>query len=394
MRLAIAWHNLRAKPVINGLTVLVVAATLTLMTVVTLLSDGVHTGLVKATEPFDLIAGVKGSPNQLVLSTVFLQDAPIGNVHHEVYENLSRNPLVAAAIPLALGDNYKGHSIVGAGAEIFQHQMKAGQPPWLQLETGRAFSQSFEAVIGAKAARELGLTVGDEFRSIHGALPGGQDHDQPYRVVGILKPVHGPYDQAILVSIDSIWQSHANHESEHQENQAVTAVLIKPKGYSEAMRLYQQFQQNPEGQIVFPAQVIVQLFAILGQGEQITKTITVVITGMGLFIMALSVYWSALSRARERAILRALGASARDILTIIVAESGMLTFLGVMLGWLAGHGIYAALAMAMESKTAIVLSAGFIPGEALLIMGGTLFGLLAGTIPALLTYRMEVTQYL
>lgn len=405
MRLVIAWRNLLAKPVQSGLTVLIVASTIAMLTLMTLLSAGTHNGLVRATEPFDLIVGAKGSPNQLVLNTVFLQDAPIGNISHEIYEEMAVNPLVASTIPLAFGDNYKGYTIVGSGSDIFQHQPKAGQAEWLQLAAGRPFTVPFEAVVGAKAAKKLGLKLGDDFKSAHGFISGDHVHDQAYHVVGILQAVNGPYDQAILVPIESIWLAHEKHEPEleseiaegsheHEQVHDFTAILIKPKGYSEAMRLYQQFQSEPRAQIVFPSQVIVQLFAILGQGESMLKTVAYIVIVMGLMIMALSVYWSALSRVRDRAILRALGASACDIFTIILAESTLLTILGVMVGILTGHGIYSLLVKAMESKTAIVLTAALMPDELFIIIGGTLFGMLAGLMPAILTYRTEVAQHL
>lgn len=405
MRLIIAWRNLLVKPVQSSLTVLVVTAAIAMMIVITLLFDGIHNGLVRATEPFDLIAGAKGSPNQLVLNTVFLQDAPVGNMSHELYEKLAANPLVAAAIPLAFGDNYKGYAIIGAGNNIFQHQPKAGQQEWLQLAAGRPFTQAFEAVVGAKAARELGLKPGDNFKSIHGLLPGGEGHDHPYQVVGILQAVNGPYDQAILVPIESIWQAHEKHELsltagntgdiQHTEHeQEVTAILVKPKGYSEAMRLYQQFQQEPGGQLVFPAQVIVRLFALMGQGEQVLKTAAYIVIVLGLMIMSLSLYWSSLSRARERAILRALGAGSRDILAIILSEAAMLTGLGVLIGSLTGYGLYALLAKALETKTALVLTITFAPAEGYIIIGGILFGLLAGVIPAVFTYREDILHNL
>ena len=403
MRLVIASRNLLAKPVQSGLTVLIVAATIAMLTFVTLLSAGTHNGLVRATEPFDLIVGAKGSPNQLVLNTVFLQDVPIGNVSHEIYEKLSASLLVAAAIPLAFGDNYKGYTIVGSGDGIFQHEAKAGQGQWLQLVAGRPFALPFEAVIGDKVALRLGLQLGDDFKSTHGFLPGGQGHDHAYHVVGILQSVNGPYDQAILVPIESIWLAHEKHEAvpgaeitedSHGEEHDVTAILVKPKGYSEAMRLYQQFQREPGAQMIFPAQVIVQLFAVLGQGEQMLRSVAYIIIGMGLLIMALSVYWSALSRVRERAILRALGASTRDVFTIIVAESTLLTLLGVTVGILTGHGIYSLLVRAMASKTAIVLTSAFTADEVYIIMVGTLCGMLSGLIPAVLTYRTEIAQHL
>lgn len=401
MRLLIAWRNLLTKPVQSGLTVLIVGAALAILTLVTLLSAGTQEGLVRATEPFDLIVGAKGSPNQLVLNTVFLQDAPIGNVSHEIYEELSANPLVASAIPLAFGDNYKGYTIVGSGKDIFQHQPKVGQAAWLQFAAGRPFDQPFEAVVGTKVALKLGIQVGDEIKSAHGFIPGGEVHSHAYHVVGILQAVNGPYDQSILVPIESIWLAHEKHQpksaaevSIDSHEHEVTAIMVKPKGYGEAMRLYQQFQGKPEAQIVFPSQVIVQLFAILGQGEQMLKVVAYTVIGMGIMIMALSVYWSALSRVHDRAILRALGASTYDIFIIILAESTLLAFLGVTIGTLAGHGIYSLLVKAMESKTAIVLATALTPDEVYIIIGGTLFGMLAGLIPAMLTYRTEVAQYL
>ncbi|CUH97814.1 putative membrane protein [Propionispora sp. 2/2-37] len=405
MRLFLAWRNLLAKPVQSGLTVLVVAATFAMMIVITLLFGGIHDGLVRATEPFDLLVGAKGSPNQLVLNTVFLQDAPIGNISHEIYEELAANPLVSAAVPLAFGDSYNGYAIVGAGSGIFEHQPKTGQQAWLELAAGRPYRQPFEAVVGAKAARELALKPGDSFQSMHGLIPGGESHEHPYQVVGILQPVYGPYDRAIFVSIESIWQAHEKHghepaaeaeapSADHAHGQEVTAIMVKPKGYSEAMRLYQQFQHQPGAQMVFPAQVIVQLFAVLGQGEQVLKPIACMIVAMGLLIMALSLYWSAVSRLRERAILRALGASSRDMFTIMITEGALLTMAGVAVGGLTGHGLYALVSHALETKTAILLTNSFTAAEGLIILIGVVLGLLTGAIPALLTYRTEVARHL
>ena len=416
MRLTIAGHNLLSKPVQSGVTVLVTAMAIALMSMVSLLANGIHEGLVRATEPFDLIVGAKGSPNQLVLNTVFLQDNPIGNIDYAVYENLKANPLTAAAIPLAFGDNYRGYRIVGASGDIFRHEIKPGAT-WLKLAAGQPFQQPFEAGVGAKAARELGLTLGDEFKSVHGLIPGGDAHAAPYRVVGILQPLQGPYDQAIMTDITSIWEAHADHDPDHnaaaaadhdpdhnatadddhdhqQTHRAVTAVLVKPHGYGEAMRLYQQYQNNQTAQLVFPAQVIVKLFAILGQGEAALTMLSYAAIAMGLMITGLSLYWSALSRARERAILRALGASAYDMAVITICEAGIIAAGGAIIGGVAGHGVYALLAGAMTDKTAVTLSTAVIAAEAHILLAVAALGVAAGAIPAFLTYRSDIGRQL
>ncbi|MEL7632847.1 MULTISPECIES: hypothetical protein [Sporomusa] len=63
-------------------------------------------------------------------------------------------------------------------------------------------------------------------------------------------------------------------------------------------------------------------------------------------------------------------------------------------GSLTGRGIYWLLAGTLENKTAIVLMTGFTAAEGYVIIGATLFGLLAGVIPAVLTYRTEIAQHL
>ncbi|MDF2876279.1 MAG: acidobacterial duplicated orphan permease, partial [Sporomusa sp.] len=74
----IAWRNLCQKPLHSLLSIAVVGTAMAMTLIIMLLASSVQQGLIQATEPFDLIIGAKGSPNQLVLNTVFLQDVPIG----------------------------------------------------------------------------------------------------------------------------------------------------------------------------------------------------------------------------------------------------------------------------------------------------------------------------
>ncbi len=227
----IAWRNLGAKPLQSLLTIAVVATALTMTIVVLLLASGLQNGLTRATEPFDLIVGAKGSPNQLVLNTVFLQDIPVGNIEYDLVGELRANPLVASAIPIGFGDNYRGYRIAGTEAGLFAHRLKPGAPPWIGLAAGRAFSAPYEAVLGAKTARETGLKVGDQFASSHGVTAGGDTHgDEKFTVVGIMRPVGGPYDQVILVSLDSLWDIHAHHTTKKRRQNTdmrTTATVMR-----------------------------------------------------------------------------------------------------------------------------------------------------------------------
>ncbi|MDR3590781.1 MAG: ABC transporter permease [Negativicutes bacterium] len=414
IHLLIGWRNLWAKPLQNLLTVAVVATALSMTVTVLLLASSIHYGLVRATEPFDLIVGAKGSQNQLVLNTVFLQDVPVGNIDYAIAAELAANPLVESAVPMGFGDNYRGYRVVGTEPALFEHRAKADRPPWLQIAEGRPFQASFEAVLGAKTARETGLKLGDQFVSSHGVVAGGESHaDQKYTVVGILRQVDGPYDQAILTSLQSIWQAHEHHsdpqpataasvahqaadddDDDHNHGHGTTVILVKPKGYAEAMRLYQQFQKDSRTQMVFPAQVVVNLFAVLGQGEKVLNMIGYSVFAMALLLVSFSVYWSSLSRARDRAILRAIGASRTDIFLIIAVEGLLMVWSGVLIGVLAGHGIFSLITSLLQQKTAISFAGPFTAAEGYTIAAALLIGLLAAVIPAWSTAKSDIAANL
>ena len=233
------------KPLQSLVACFVVMASIAMAVLVLLFADGVHSGLTSAAEPFPIVAGSKGSPNQLVLNTVFLKDTPMSNISYtEVeklranknvamavpfgysyteVEKLRANKNVAMAVPFGYGDNYRGFRMAGTEKEIFNYNYRgfrmAGtekeifnyvinpqRGKWLQINEGRAFEAPFEAVLGARMAAMTGLKVGDTFKTSHGMveIPGSKGHAQEYKVVGILKPVNGPYDQSILTDIKSI----------------------------------------------------------------------------------------------------------------------------------------------------------------------------------------------
>ena len=427
MKLQIAWCNVRHRPFQNAILIAITALAVALSVCILLLNNGLNKGLIAATEPFDLLVGAKGSANQLVLNTVFLQDKPIGNIPYAVVDELRKNKEVERAVPLAFGDNYNGYRIVGTENGIFEQRIDAHHPTWLNMMEGRAFEKPFEAVLGAKTAQQLHLKIGDTFTSIHGVAKSSinaHGHENtPYTVVGILKAVEGPYDQAIWTDIQSVWLAHneEHHDramkatgiapkgtaAEHTEQEEaeehlhaagaereVTAILVKPVGYAEALRLYQQFQKNHEAQIVFPAQAIVQLFSLMGQGERIWHIVGTSIIVITSLLVALTMYWSGLSRQREQAVLRALGATKRDIFSLTCLENSLVVSLGAISGWLIGEGAYLAIRQAMASGTAITMSDGCYSGT-LVVVGITIVvGILMGMIPAGLLYRKDIAEHL
>ena len=70
----------------------------------------------------DLVIGAKGSPLQLILSSMYHIDAPTGNVKIDEAKAFLRDghPLIKRSVPLSMGDSYKGYRIIGTDHSILE----------------------------------------------------------------------------------------------------------------------------------------------------------------------------------------------------------------------------------------------------------------------------------
>ena len=141
-------------------------------------------------------------------------DIPTGNISVSEANRLRKNRKVAEAIPLALGDTYRGFRIVGTETSYIKHYQA-------ELAEGELFTAPMQAVIGARVARETALSAGGTFAGSHGLSGGGEEHaDTPYMVVGRLKPTGTVLDRLILTPVESVWQVHGSHDHASRDEHA------------------------------------------------------------------------------------------------------------------------------------------------------------------------------
>ena len=385
---------LLSRPLQNLLAALVMALGIATAANVMLLAEGIHGAMVQASKPFPMLMGAKGSPNQLVLNTVFLKDQPVGNFSYTMVHGLRSNPNVAQAVPLGYGDNYKGYRIVGTERELLElHGVEKNAAPWLKLEHGKAFSKDYEAVIGAEVAAKTGLKLGDSFTSVHGVVHnvGAKAHDyQKFTVVGILQRAHGPYDSSIIVPMTSIWNMHSHGD----EKQEVTAVVIVPKGYAQSMALASSYSKNHEVQIIFPSKTVIELFSIMGDLQKLIQSFSMIIMALALLIVGSSLYWFITSSRRDQAIMRALGAGESDIMQLYFKLGMTLICIGGLLGLGLGHLLFAGLVAMLQEHTGLYLAGGFLRQE-LYLLGSVIFcGAVCSVVPAYLLLRRDVAENL
>jgi len=209
LRLAIA--NLLLSPLTSAVNVLLMALGTASIVLLLLAGAQLSETMSRDARGIDLVLGPTGSPIQLVLSAVYHADVPPGNIRLEEAERWASDPRIETAIPLSLGDSYRGYRIVGTTADYAELY-------GAELASGRLWGASLEAVVGSAVAQSAGLAVGSSFAGAHGLEEGGHAHESdPYRVVGVLEPTGGVIDRLILTSLESVWEIHAadSHSHDH-----------------------------------------------------------------------------------------------------------------------------------------------------------------------------------
>src|SRR5690606_32020554 len=109
----LAWNYIKQNRATSLLGILLAAFGSAILCLLLLTSDQLATQLDRNSRGIDLVVGAKGSPTQLILSSIYHVDNPTGNIRLHEARALAANPMVNLAVPLALGDNYRGHRIIG-----------------------------------------------------------------------------------------------------------------------------------------------------------------------------------------------------------------------------------------------------------------------------------------
>jgi putative ABC transport system permease protein len=330
-----------------------------LLLAVALVQAAAETRLQRDLGGVDLVVGAEGGGLQLVMSALLQADAPTGIIPAQVWTDLARDPQVAAAVPVAMGDSVGDVRIVGttpAYADLYGGDVAAG----------RWWTGGMEAVLGADAAQRLGLVPGDSFIGAHGEGPGAVAHaDHPYTVVGVLTPTGTVLDRLALTALDSVWDLHAepghDHDHSHDHGHAgddaarqITAVLVDVRSPLAAVTLAPRLEAEPGLKVAQPAREVQRLNALLGGGAGLLRQFG---AGLGLLAAAgfgLALTGALLARRREFALLKALGARPATLARLVLAEGLLLGAAGGVAGWGLGRAVMAVTAAAEATPLALV----------------------------------------
>ena len=430
LRLSFAY--LRHKALSTALTITTFAAGVAMIVVLLLVNAQLQDEFTNNLKGIDLVVGAKGSPMQLILSSVFHLDIPTGNIPLDAAEKLSKHPMVKEAIPLALGDNFQGYRIVGtttAYPEHYQAKLKAG---------GRYWKKEMEAVLGAEVASRSGLKPGDTFAGSHGLTMGGEVHAQfPYTVVGILEPTDSVMDRLVLTGMESVWYIHEHHhhdhddgdadeadehheqegmqhqdddgaahhaahheghhagEADHDHEREVTSLLISYKSPLAAAGLPRLINKTTSMQAASPAFEMARLNAFMGRGTETLKYFAwflIALAGFGIFA---GLYNAMNERRYDLALMRSFGARPGKLFALMMTESLVVSLVGAALGLVTGHLLVEGIATWLANSRHIHMTGRlFLAEEAWLLPVSLAVGALAALLPAIRVYRIDIFKTL
>jgi putative ABC transport system permease protein len=434
-RLVLAY--VRRRPLSTLLVVLLLALGVATIALTQLVTATLESRLHRDAAGIDLVVGAKGNPLQLVLAGVYHVDVPPGNIPLSSVAMLRANPMIREAIPLALGDSFRGFRIVGTEPSLVT--LYGGT-----LAGGAMWRAPMEAVLGAEVARTAGVGPGGTFAGAHGLGAGGGEHgDRPYRVVGVLASTGTVLDRLVLTSLDSVWSVHDVHhgagsgagtdeaplpateaDRDHDHGHAggneappatgdttgsaatptgaalavpreVTLVLVRYASPVAAASLPRAINSESALVAASPAYETARLLTVFGVGIDIVRAFAVLLVAASALMLFVALAQALDERRYDLAILRALGARRAQVAFVLLAESLLLTAMGTVLGLALAHGL-AALAAATVPQAAPLAAAarGFAPAEWAIAGLALAAGILAALWPAWRAWRLDVAATL
>lgn len=414
---ASAW-NRRAT---LSLVALCIALSVSLLLGLERLRSQVREGFSSAVSGTDLIVGARGSGVQLLLSAVFRIGGATQGLSMDSLRDIASHRAVAWVLPLALGDSYAGHPVLGTTPAYFEHHAYAdGQR--LVFSQGRPFAGTldglYEAVLGSEVARQLGHQIGERITLSHGMQGHGEGlhadglhADRPFTVTGILMATGTPVDRTVHVSLQAVEAMHlgwsggaptpglsipAEHARKFDlEPHQVTAALVGLKARAAVFAVQRHVQAYAAEPLmaVLPGVALDELWMLVGTGEQALRLVSLMVAAVSLVGLAAVMLAGLGERRRELAVLRAVGAAPGHLLALVAAEAALVTTLGIALGVVLVALAQWAVAPWMRSLLGVAPSWDA-PNlqEGLMLLSVFVAGTVAGLVPAWRAARRPLAE--
>ena len=419
--LSLAWQSAWSRRQALSLVTVSVAVSVLILLSVQQLRDDARRSFSNALSGVDLIVGPRGSATELMLYSVFQIGRPSRNMGYAGFQEIQKMPQVRWAVPIQLGDTYKGHPVLGTTPTMFSAFKSQGQG--LRWAHGRAFGDPqlqpnalSEVVLGAEVASRFGHHLGDQLVMTHGAGGGPEDTDheeQPLTVVGILQPTGAPIDRTLLVNLEGFEAMHqgwglgispkalqAAHvhvdntqEVKDLEPVSLSAVWVGLNNRTEVFsvrRKIESFNRDPL-MAVMPGVALDELWQVVKVVENSLVLVGMLVAASAMLSVAAVLLVAMAGRRKELAILRAMGVAPPALLGYVLLESMLVCLLGIALGELLSLGLMWGAQDLLRVQFGVLVQPGW-PSELAWFSLAALasVAMLASVLPAWQAYRLSL----
>lgn len=403
--LRLAFASLWSRKFTSSLTVFSIALSVMLLVGVDRIRQGTQVGFEGTLSQTDLVVGARGGSLPLLLYAVFHIGTANNEISYDSYQHFAHHPAVLWTIPLSMGDSHRGFRVVATDDNFYEHYRYRGDRS-LQLAQGTRAEGIFDAVLGSAVASQLHYHLGQKIVLSHGLEGSFIKHTaDPYTVVGILAHTATPVDRAIYITL---WGDEAMHlgwqngapplqaipESQiHKSDlhiKSISAFLLRTRSRMSTLFLQREINTyKPEPlTAIIPAMTLEDLWSVLSAADIALSLVSGAVLVVGLLVMLTALYTALNERRREIAVLRTLGLNARQIFTLFILESTLISAVGAALGLAAVYAVLFAIRIPVENNYGIPLAMVGISSRVIDYMGAVVgAGALLGFIPAIRAYR-------
>ncbi|MDG2000255.1 MAG: FtsX-like permease family protein [Alphaproteobacteria bacterium] len=366
------------------LIILTLSFSISLFFTVSRIQESVRSSFQNTVSGVDSVVAARGGNLQILLNSVFLIGEPNSTIRWSTYKDITDNNKMNWAVPISLGDSHKGYRVIGTTNNYFK-EIKYSSGKNIEFLSGNSFNDVFDVVLGSAVANKLKYNLGTEIIITHGlsnvgevhtfhsdkenhddhakheehddhsehADEGHEGHDHEnlgFKVTGILKPTGTPIDNAVYLSLAGIEAMHSGWIGNQKvvdlsieqilqselKPKTISAIFVSLKNRTQVFQFQRDVLNYKKEAIssVMPGITLSRLWALTGNVDKAFKIITffiIIIALLGMIAMTIA---GLNGRRREMAILRSVGASPTNIVSLLLVESIIISLISCVIGYI------------------------------------------------------------
>ncbi|MBU0590781.1 ABC transporter permease [Candidatus Micrarchaeota archaeon] len=321
-----------------------------------------------------------------------------GKILEEDVDDIRSIPGVKTVVRTLYGRaslSFKGKDITATiyPTDVAMFDMYEG---YMELESGRMYKEGERnvAVFAADASTEL---FGKDKVSVGSVV---QLNEKNYRVVGVLKKIGTSLsqtdDKAIYVPFedgkDLFKGQFLDDEIGYamvQINEGFEANQIKDAIEQKLIANHHVREDEKDFSVITSDQIMEMVSSVLLTSQIVLGAITLISSVVGAIGISNTMFMNVLERVKEIGILKSVGATRKDILSLFLTESAIIGLIGGSIGLMLGYGLLELLVSIFDVPALLTVN---IIAFVFLFSVGT--GLVAGFLPAYRAAKLDPVEAL